>query len=104
MRSHDDVYALEPYSLSLVDELFRLLDRIEPLNDNNYKMVNAEDRELLTAKELWLHYFNRYLFEHGTISKKDYMKMTERITVHITSQRREKDGNRKRNISNAKKP
>ena len=27
----------------------------------------------------WLNYFNRYLFEHGTISEKDYKRMTEKL-------------------------
>ena len=31
----------------------------------------------------WLNYFNRYLFEHGTISEKDYKRMTEKIAVFI---------------------
>ena len=30
---------------------------------------------------IWLNYFNRYLFEHGTISEKEYKKMTEKIAT-----------------------
>lgn len=41
------------------------------LLDENYEKHFAED--------IWLNYFNRYLFEHGTISEKEYKKMTEQI-------------------------
>ena len=30
-------------------------------------------------EELWLNYFNSYLFEHGTISENEYKRMTEKI-------------------------
>ncbi len=33
------------------------------------------------AEDLWLNYFNRYLFETKTISEKEYRKMTELIAV-----------------------
>lgn len=33
------------------------------------------------AEDAWLHYFNRYLFESGTISEKEYKKMTEKIAA-----------------------
>ena len=36
-------------------------------------------REKEMAEDLWLNYFNRYLFENGTISEKEYKKMTEKI-------------------------
>lgn len=41
------------------------------LLDENYEKHFAED--------VWLNYFNRYLFEQGTISEKEYKKMTEKI-------------------------
>ena len=40
-----------------------------------------EMKEKLLAEDLWLSYFNRYLFETGTISEKEYKKMTEKITT-----------------------
>ena len=43
------------------------------------KALLDEEREKRLAEDLWLHYFNRYLFEHGTISEKEYKKMTEKI-------------------------
>ena len=33
------------------------------------------------AEDLWLNYFNRYLFEGGTISEKEYKRMTEKIAA-----------------------
>ena len=40
---------------------------------------NAEQREIEFAEDAWLNYFNRYLFEHGTISTKEFKRMTELI-------------------------
>ncbi len=37
-------------------------------------------REKEMAETIWLNYFNRYLFESGTISKKEYTLMTEKIS------------------------
>lgn len=33
------------------------------------------------AETLWLNYFNRYLFEHGAISEREYKRMTELIAI-----------------------
>lgn len=38
-----------------------------------------EEREKRLSEELWLDYFNRYLFENDTITEKEYKKMTEKI-------------------------
>ena len=38
-----------------------------------------EKLEVRFAEDAWLNYFNRYLFEHGAISEKEYKKMTEKI-------------------------
>ena len=43
------------------------------------KVLTNEEREKRMAEDIWLNYFNRYLFEHGTISEKEYKKMTELI-------------------------
>ena len=45
------------------------------------KEVKAEDREKRFAEDIWLNYFNRYLFEADTISEKEYKKMTEKIAA-----------------------
>ena len=48
------------------------------------KALNEEERERLEkrfAEDVWLNYFNRYLFECGTISEQEYKKMTEKIAV-----------------------
>lgn len=43
--------------------------------------LSNEEREKILAEDIWLNYFNRYLFEHGTISEKEYKKMTEKIAI-----------------------
>lgn len=43
--------------------------------------VLTEEREKRMAEAIWLNYFNRYLFEHGTISEKEYKKMAELIAI-----------------------
>ena len=48
------------------------------------KALTDEEREKRMAEDLWLNYFNRYLFEHGTISEKEYKKMTEKIAMRKT--------------------
>ena len=43
------------------------------------KKDSADERERLIAETLWLNYLNRYLFEHGTISEKQYARMSDAI-------------------------
>ena len=43
------------------------------------KALLEETQETRFAEDVWLNYFNRYLFEQGTISEKEYKKMTEKI-------------------------
>lgn len=43
------------------------------------KALLEDVQEVQFAENAWLHYFNRYLFEQGTISEKEYRKMTEKI-------------------------
>lgn len=48
------------------------------------KALSEEERERVErrfAEDVWLNYFNRYLFESGTISEKEYRKMTEKIAM-----------------------
>ena len=45
------------------------------------KVLTDEDREKRMAEDIWLNYFNRYLFELGTISEKEYKRMTEKIAI-----------------------
>ena len=40
---------------------------------------NDDIREKRFAESTWLNYFNRFLFEEGTISEKEYKRMTEKI-------------------------
>ena len=44
----------------------------------------AQDNDLLLkqfSEEVWLNYFNKYLFENGVISESNYSKMTEKIAI-----------------------
>lgn len=43
------------------------------------KALLNDVQELRFAEDAWLNYLNRYLFEQGTISEKEYKKMTEKI-------------------------
>ena len=45
------------------------------------KVLLSEERERGFAEDIWLNYFNHYLFEHGTISEKEYKKMVEKIAT-----------------------
>lgn len=45
------------------------------------KALLDDNLEKRTAEDLWLNYFNRYLFEQNTISEKEYKKMTEKIAM-----------------------
>ena len=45
------------------------------------KVLSDEEREKRFAEDAWLNYFNRYLFEQGAISEKEYEKMTEKIAT-----------------------
>ena len=54
------------------------------------KVLTKEESEKRFAEEAWLNYFNRYLFEHGTISEKEYKKMTEKIATRKSKLSQEK--------------
>ena len=43
------------------------------------KKAQSSNEEQLIAEELWLNYFNRYLFERGVISQKEYTAMIGKI-------------------------
>ena len=55
------------------------------------KVLTDEEREKRMAEDIWLNYFNRYLFEHGTISEKEYKKMTELIALRKSKRFPERD-------------
>ena len=48
------------------------------------KVLSDEEREKRMAESLWLNYFNRYLYEHGTITENEYKKMTEKIAIRTS--------------------
>lgn len=58
------------------------------------KVVTNDAREVRAAEEIWLNYFNRYLFEHGTISEKEYKRMTEKIVTRVVGLNYEKQSQR----------
>lgn len=45
------------------------------------KFLASQEREKRLAEDIWLNYFNHYLYEHGTISEKEFKKMTELIAI-----------------------
>ena len=45
------------------------------------RILTAEEWEKRFAEDAWLNYFNRYLFENGVISEKEYKRMTEKISM-----------------------
>ena len=55
------------------------------------RTLSSEEREKTLAEDIWLNYFNRYLFEHGTISEREYKKMTEMIAARKDKKSREKN-------------
>lgn len=55
------------------------------------RVLSSEERRKELAEELWLNYFNRYLFEHGTISEREYKIMVEKIASRKSKKSREKN-------------
>ena len=55
------------------------------------KVLTDEEREKRMAEDIWLNYFNHYLFEHGTVSEKEYKKMTELIAIRKAKRSPERD-------------
>ncbi len=53
-------------------------------------MKTIDNEKLLKnkAEEIWLNYFNRYLFTHGTISHREYLLMTEKIIKFCARRKR----------------
>ncbi len=43
--------------------------------------LTSEELERIVAETIWLNYFNRYLFKHGTISERKYKRMFEKIVA-----------------------
>ena len=45
------------------------------------KTTHPESRQYSVAEELWLKYFNRYLYDTGTITIEEYAAMGEKIAI-----------------------
>ena len=41
--------------------------------------ISSEEKERRIAEDVWLQYFNKLLFETGTISSREYKIMTDKI-------------------------
>ena len=41
--------------------------------------ISNPKREQAIAEEMWLLYFNKYLFEHNIITQREYGKMLSKI-------------------------
>ena len=54
---------------------------IEKRGELMKKALLDEERERRLSEDLWLNYFNQYLFDHDVISEKEYKKMTEKIAA-----------------------
>lgn len=55
------------------------------------KAFTDEERETRVAEDIWLNYFNQYLYEHGTITEKEYNRMTEKIAARTAKRSPERD-------------
>ncbi len=55
------------------------------------KAFTDEERETRMAEDIWLNYFNQYLYEHGTITEKEYNRMTEKIAARTAKRSPERD-------------
>ena len=52
------------------------------------KTTSANICEAAVAEELWLNYFNKYLFENKIISAKEFALMTEKIAVRCSTKKK----------------
>lgn len=65
------------------------------------KIRNASRREKEMAESIWLNYFNNYLYQHGTISEKEYKMMVEKIATRRSFKRKKKH-KKKGRLTNAR--
>ncbi len=49
--------------------------------------MDSQQRKKLVAEEIWLHYFNDYLHDHGVISEREYLRMKLTIDQHCSKKR-----------------
>lgn len=50
------------------------------------RTLSEKELERRMTEKLWLEYFNRFLFREGTISKREYERMTEKILAYTERQ------------------
>lgn len=56
-------------------------------------MTNQQKRNLM-AEEIWLNYFNSYLYEHKLITEEQRNKMRNEITFRCNRKRQQADRER----------
>ncbi len=50
-------------------------------------MTNEQIRHIM-AEEIWLNYYNKYLYEHKVITEKEYIRMCNVIATHCDRERK----------------
>ncbi|MCH5353491.1 MAG: hypothetical protein J1E06_08515 [Acutalibacter sp.] len=58
-------------------------------------MDNQQKRNIM-AEEIWLNYFNTYLYEHKLITEEQRNKMRNEITFRCNRKRKQADRDRER--------
>lgn len=57
-------------------------------------MLTNQQKRTIMAEEIWLNYFNTYLYEHKLISEDTRNKMRNEITFHCDRKRRQTERER----------
>ena len=58
-------------------------------------MDNQQKRNIM-AEEIWLNYYNNYLYEHQVITEKEHTRMCNEIAIHCDRKRKKADKERER--------
>ena len=51
-------------------------------------MTDQQKRSIM-AEEIWLNYYNDYLYEHKVITEKEHIKMCNEIATHCDRKRKQ---------------
>ncbi len=52
------------------------------------RKVSVEKQKELMAQEVWLSFFNEFLFKAGAITQEERLKMNEKIAKYMSKQRK----------------
>lgn len=58
-------------------------------------MTDQQKRSIM-AEEIWLNYYNNYLYEHKVITEKEHTKMCNEIAIHCDRKRKRAEKDRER--------